>query len=380
MHFMTAGEAQSSAFVAIVDRVPAGLSIQEQAINADLARWAHCSGGEVCPSFGARIVAGVRNGRTTGAPVALCLDNDPRSSGVAPAPAYAANPQTPYPGTVDLVGSLSADADDCVAMRERFALRTTAVRVAAAAVAREFLADLGVDVYSYVARIGEAAMREQPEAFEGLAYTPLDIETSPVRCPSAQATRLMEAALEEAVAKGDTLGGEFALIATGVDAGLGAGLQAGVNAQVALAGALFSAPGVSGVEFGRAFHASRLLGTDAADAIVADAAGFSRATNLSGGFEGGITTGMPLVMRAVVAPGAAFGMDVPSVDMATLSDVFVRPALYEPCRVSASSVVAEAEVAFALATLYQDKFGGDAMSDIHASLKAYRRRLKLAAR
>lgn len=379
MHYMAAGESNGTSLVAIVSDVPAGLRLHEDAINADLSRWAHGRGKEDLPADSIHILTGVEGGRTTGAPVTLFIDNT-TYLGISDE-ANEGSSSTPRPGTSELVGALKMDMDDCAVVAHRDSLRADAIRVAAACVARELLADFGVEVHSYVTRIGEAAMRESAAALEGLAYAPLDIETSSVRCPSSQATRAMEAALDSAKHAGDTLGGEFALVATGVVSGLGSFTNPAAGMTARLSAAVFAARGVMGIEFGKASQASRMRGFDATDAVcLAPGAGFSRETNMAGGIEGGMTTGMPIVMRATVAPSVRFGIPVPSMDMATLDYAFAQSSSYEPCLAPSSAVAAEAEVAFALANAYLEKFGGDAMADIHASLAAYERRLKQAAR
>ena len=382
MRYTTAGESNGTSLVAVVTDVPAGLRLHEDAINADIARWAQCYGKRELPVDGIHILTGVHAGRTTGAPVTLFLDNSAYLS--APANAHlnrAGGCASPRPGTAELAGALNTDADDCSVIAGRDALRADVMRIAAAAVAREFLADFGVDVQSYVTRIGHADMREEARAYESLIYPPLDIETSSVRCPSAQATRSMEAALAAAVKDGDTLGGEFALIATNVVPGLGGYADPQENMAMQLSSAVFRARGVTGVQLGCADRASRMRGFDATDALAfLPGEGFSRETNMAGGVEAGMTTGKPVVMRALVAPSAAFGIPVPTIDMATLEPVLVQPRAYEPCLVPSAAVAAEAEVSFVLANAYLRKFGEGAMADIHASFAAYERRLKLAAR
>ena len=185
MKYMTAGELRGASLVAIVDDVPAGLRLQAASIQADLDRWSHgCSCGEQREVDCAAILSGVSaDGRTTGSPLSLVVDNAAyRASLEDEAPGQAA---VPRPGSADLAGLLATDANDCRAIAEGSSVRAHAALVAASAVAREFLAEFGVEIQSYVTRIGAAAMREQPIDFETLRYTPLEIESSPVRCPSA---------------------------------------------------------------------------------------------------------------------------------------------------------------------------------------------------
>ena len=221
MKYMTAGELRGASLVAIVDDVPAGLRLQAASIQADLDRWSHgCSCGERREVDCAAILSGVSaDGRTTGSPLSLVVDNAAyRASLEDESPGQAA---VPRPGSADLAGLLATDANDCRSIVEGSSARSQAALIAASAVAREFLAEFGVEIQSYVTRIGAAAMREQPIDFETLRYTPLEIESSPVRCPSAQASRAMEEEITAARAVGDTLGGEVAVAIHGVAPALG---------------------------------------------------------------------------------------------------------------------------------------------------------------
>ena len=353
MKYMTAGELRGASLVAIVDDVPAGLRLQAASIQADLDRWSHgCSCGEQREADCAAILSGVSaNGRTTGSPLSLVVDNAAyRASLEDEAPGQAA---VPRPGSADLAGLLATDANDCRAIAEGSSVRAHAALVAASAVAREFLAEFGVEIQSYVTRIGAAAMREQPIDFETLRYTPLEIESSPVRCPSAQASRAMEEEIAAARAAGDTLGGEVAVVIHGI---------------------------VVSVSFGSARDMMRRRGSAVYDSAVLGAHGFAHTTNMSGGIEGGLTTGTSVVMRVGVAPSASLRAPQKSIDLETLSDAESFSAAYSPCLVGGVAVAIEAEIAFALASAYQERFGGVAMSDIHSSYDAYMRRLRLAAR
>ena len=378
MKHMTAGELRGASLVAIVSDVPAGLRLQASSIEADLGRWARgCSCGEVRSVDRVAILSGVgADGRTTGAPLSLAIDNAAYATSLeSEAPGQAA---VPRPGSGDLCGLLAADANDCRAVSEGSSARAAAALVAASSVAREFLADFGVEIHSYVTRVGDVAMREPATDFEGLAYTPLEIETSRMRCPSPQATRAMEEEVAAARAAGDTLGGQVAVVATGVAAGMGDFRDANMVAR--LSRAAFSASGVVGVSFGDAHEISRRRGSAALDRIALGAEGFVRATNLAGGVEGGFTTGMPIAMRIEIAPSPALRAPMDSVDLETLVAAESTSADYSPCLVGGIAVAIEANIAFELASAYQEKFGGAAMSDIHASFDAYSRRLKLAAR
>ena len=375
MKYMTAGELRGASLVAIVDDVPAGLRLQAASIQADLDRWSHgCSCGERREGDCAAILSGVSaDGRTTGSPLSLVVDNAAyRASLEDEAPGQAA---VPRPGSADLAGLLATDANDCRSIVEGSSARSQAALIAASAVAREFLAEFGVEIQSYVTRIGAAAMREQPIDFETLRYTPLEIESSPVRCPSAQASRAME---EEIAAARDTLGGEVAVAIHGVAPALGSYRGGGMMAR--LSKAAFSVNDVVSVSFGSARDMMRRRGSAVYDSAVLGAHGFAHATNMSGGIGGGLTTGASVVMRVGVAPSASLRAPQKSIDLETLSDAESFSAAYSPCLVGGAAVAIEAEIAFALASTYQERFGGVAMSDIHSSYDAYMRRLRLAAR
>lgn len=374
MRYMTAGEANGSDFAVIVADAPAGLRLSAAAIDADVDRWAHgCSCGQRAASAYASIVSGIEaDGRTTGAPVAIALSSEDAALPADEDYSIARN------GSPDLLSMLVYDADDCAGGERSFSPRACAATIAAAGVAREFLATLGVDVLSYVTRIGDVAMREDAADFEGLRYEPLAIETSAVRCPSSQASRSMADAVEAARAAGDVLGGEVALVISGVVPGLGDMLST-TSLAASLSAAVFAVPGVVGVSFGAAQARSVAVGSKAADAIAVGASGFTRETNLAGGLEAGVSTGMPIVMRIAFAPvpvpAVAYGVQTQGLYAARRDAV-----AYEPCIVAGLGVAAEAHVAFALANAYQQRFGGKSMQDVRAALSAYEQRLKVAAR
>ena len=209
--------------------------------------------------------------------------------------------------------------------------------------AREFLAEFGVEIQSYVTRIGAAAMREQPIDFETLRYTPLEIESSPVRCPSAQASRAMEEEIAAARVAGDTLGGEVAVAIHGV---VRLGSYRGGGMMARLSKAAFSVNDVVSVSFGSACDVTRRRGSAAYDSAVLGAHGFAHATNISGGIEGGLTTGASVVMRVGVAPSASLRAPRKSIDLETLSDAESSSAAYSPCLVGGVAVAIEAEIAF----------------------------------
>ena len=390
MHYITAGESHGPCLTAIVDGVPAGLKLSDTQINADLARRqaGYGRGGrQRIERDTVEVTSGVRFGRTLGTPVSLVVRNrdwqnwTDRMAPFGDAPADLLREVTPRPGHADLVGALKIDTDDCRNILERASARETAARVAAAGVAREFLADLGVEVFSYVVSIGVARFEEEDPFMTAPDYKPLAIEMSDVRCPDEEATEAMKAAIDRAKEAGESLGGTFRVVATGLLPGVGGYATADDRLTSRLGGALFSIPAVKGVEFGLGFEVARRPGSQVHDPIVLDEqAGFVRSSNNAGGLEGGMTTGMPLIVTAAMKPIPTLMAPLGTVNLDTLEAEKASKERSDVCAVPACAVVAESEVAFVLAEAYLQKFGRDNMADIKAAVKAYRQRLKTMAR
>ena len=390
MHYVTGGESHGPALTAIVSGVPAGLIISEKQINADLARRqsGYGRGGrQQIERDQVRILSGVRFGRTLGTPVTLQVANrdwenwTDRMAAFGEAPEGLRRETTPRPGHADLLGVIKTDTNDCRDILERASARETAARVAASGIAREFLAAVGVEVYSYVRRIGSIEMCEDGKDFTSLPYNPLDIETSDVRCPDPDATAAMKRAIDRARQQRDTLGGEFRVVVTGLVPGLGGYAERGDRLTARLGAALFSIPAIKGVEFGIGFDVAKRPGSQVHDEIFcAQPGGFSRSTNRAGGLEGGMATGLPLVITAAMKPIPTLMQPLKTVDIDTLESTEASKERSDVCAVPAAAVVAEAEVAFVLADAYLEKFGRDNMTDIRAALKAYRDRVKTMSR
>ena len=328
MRYLTAGESHGPCLTAIVEGVPAGLKISESQINTDLARRqsGYGRGGrQKIEHDVVQVVSGVRFGRTTGAPVALIVRNrdwenwEERMAPFGGPPSDLKREVTPRPGHADLVGALKTDTDDCRNILERASARETAARVAAAGIAREFLADLGVEVFSYVTSIGDARFEEDDPLMRAPDYKPLAIETSEVRCPDDAATEAMKAAIDRAKEAGESLGGTFRVVATGLVPGVGGYATACDRLTSRIGGALFSIPAIKGVEFCLGFEAARRPGSRVHDPIGLDPqAGFVRASNNAGGLEGGMTTGMPLIVTVAMKPIPTLMTPLSTVNLDTL--------------------------------------------------------------
>lgn len=383
MRYTTAGESHGRALVTIVSDVPAGIVLDSASIDAQLARRqvGYGRGGRMkIETDRAMVLSGLRFGRTIGSPVALTIGNrdwdnwtDVMSiwgSGDDVEPVTA-----PRPGHADLAGCQKVGTPDVRDILERASARETAARVAAGAVARALLGQLGVTVASFVERIGGAALPE------GYALSDLDmdaVEASDVRCPDSVVAGRMRDAIDAARDAGESLGGVFVVSADGLVPGLGGYAQADQRLDARLGSAVLSIPAIKGVEFGDGFALASRPGSQAHDALRYEAGiGARRDTNRAGGLEGGMTNGEPVVLRAAMKPIPTLMTPLASFDLETHKAVDASRERSDVCAVPAAAVVAEAEVALVLATAYAEKFGGDCVDDMLGAIAAYRKRITL---
>lgn len=390
MDYITAGESHGPVLTAIVSGVPAGLSISETNINADLARRqsGYGRGGrQAIEKDTVKILSGVRFGVTMGSPITLSVENrdwrnwTDRMAAFGEPPVDLVREVTPRPGHADLLGILKNDQDDCRNVLERSSARETTMRVAAAGIAREFLAELGVEVFSYVTSIGDVAMEEEDPMRDAADYRPLDIEMSEVRCPDEAASEKMMDAIDAAKEAGDTLGGTFRVVVTGLLPTVGGYETPTDRLTSKLGAALFSIPAIKGVEFGLGFEATRRPGSRVHDEIVLDEReGFLRTGNNAGGLEGGMTTGMPLIVTVGMKPIATLTSPLKTVNLDTLEVADASKERSDTCAVPAAAVVAESEVALVLADAYLRKFGCDNMTDIKQNIASFKERIKTMSR
>lgn len=390
MEYITAGESHGPQLSAIVSGVPAGLAISEKGINADLARRqsGYGRGGrQAIEKDTVQITSGVRFGMTLGSPIALTVVNRDWQNWTDRMAVFGNVPQdlvrevTPRPGHADLLGILKNDFDDCRNVLERSSARETTMRVAAAGIAREFLAEVGVEIYSYVTSIGSASMQERNPMQDALYYSPLDIEMSEVRCPDEAASQRMMDAIDAAKAKGDSLGGTYRIVVTGLLPTLGGYETPSKRLTSRLGAALFSIPAMKGVEFGLGFEAARRPGSKVHDEIILDEKnGFVRKTNNAGGLEGGMTTGMPLIITVAMKPIPTLTIPLNTVNLDTLELAEASKERSDACAVPAAAVVGESEVALVLANAYLEKFGSDNMTDIKANIASFKERIKTMSR
>ena len=379
LRFMTAGESHGPCLTAILEGLPAGLKLDLDAINKDLARrqQGYGRGGRMkIEKDKVNVLSGVRFNETIGGPITLQVVNrdfqnwgermaafgEPAGEKVTAA----------RPGHADFTGIRKYDREDVRDILERSSARETTMRVAVGAVCKEFLKALGITVVSQVVNIG------------GVAIDPAKVDRaklgedvgSELNCYDAEAEAKMKAKIKEARKAGDTLGGIFEITVRGLPAGLGSHIQWDRRLDGKLAGALMSIQAIKGVEIGAGFNCAILPGSQIHDEMFLDEAGkVYRKTNRAGGLEGGMTNGEELVVKAAMKPIPTLMQPLHSIDIESHKEVLACKERSDTCAVSAASVVGEAMTAFVMAQAICDKFGSDAMVDLKAALAAYKARI-----
>ena len=384
VRFLTAGESHGRALVIILEGIPAGLRIDLDSVTRDLRRrqGGYGRGRRMAiESDKADIVSGVRAGETIGGPIAMVIENrdwvnwqQTMHTGPAPAPdatgARRAPVTRPRPGHADLAGVAKYGRSDIRDILERASARETAARVAAGAIARQLLAQAGVRITSHVFAIGSIAVADPLKvSFEQAAALPDD---SPLRCVDDEVAARMIAAIDQAKAAGDTMGGAFEVIAAGVPIGLGSYVQWDRKLDGRLAQALMSIPAIKGVGVGIGPEAAARPGSRVHDEIVlsSEETGLpvARPTNNAGGLEGGVTNGQDLRVSAWMKPIATLMKPLRSVDLTTLTEAGAAIERSDVCAVPAAAVVGEAMVALTLADALVEKFGGDSIDELREAV------------
>jgi chorismate synthase len=383
--FLTGGESHGKGLVAIAEGMVADLPLEEGYINKELKRRQQGYGRGPRMKIEedrAEIVAGVRYGRSMGSPIALYITNRDWQNwreelSVSPVEKEVEPVTCPRPGHADLAGVTKYGLKDIRVIIERASARETAARVAVGAIARRFLEEMGTTIHSHTVAIG-SHHRQQGEA------SPVDwrqVEDSPVRCADAKLQRVMMAAIDEAKANGDTLGGVFEVMATGVPVGLGSHVSWDRRLDGRITQAIMSINAVKGVEIGAGFAVAGLKGSQAHDVIEPNPRGKTKelpwrhATNRAGGIEGGISNGEDIILRAAVKPIATLATPLPSVDLRSGRKVKAHYERSDICVVPAAGVIAEAMLAIVLADACLEKFGGDNLKETLTNYRNYLRGL-----
>jgi chorismate synthase len=379
--FVTAGESHGPGLTALVEGLPAGLEVRPEDIDRDLARrqLGHGRGGRMkIEKDRAEVTAGIRHGITLGSPVALRVENRDYANWEErmnpwPVEAEVEEVHLPRPGHADLAGVQKFGHTDVRNVLERASARETAARVAAGALAKVLLRELGVTVFSHVTRIGKVAApvrdRLRPADFAG-------VDESPVRCLDPSGSEAMVAEIDAARRANESLGGVFEVRAFGLVPGLGSHTSWEERLDGRLAQAIMSIQAMKGVAIGDGFALAERVGSQAHDEIFwSEERGYHRETNRAGGLEGGMTTGADLVVRAAMKPLPTLTKPLRSVDMATGEPAQALRERTDSCTVPAAGVVGEAMVALVLALAYREKLGGDHIDDMRAALAAYEERI-----
>lgn len=390
MDYITAGESHGPKLTTIISGVPAGLYLDEATFKNDLARRqsGYGRGGrQAIEKDTAVVTSGVRFSKTTGSPISIDINNRDWENWTdimkhfGNIPSDLKREVTPRPGHADLVGMLRTGSEDARDILERASARETAARVAAGAVAREFLAALDVEVFSWVNSIGSAKFDDSSVFDFTSNEIPTDllsrIEFSQVRCPDEAMSEAMCREIDDAGATGESLGGTFRVVATGLVPGLGTYQTSRKRLTSELGAALFSIPAIKSVEFGIGKLAAEMLGTEVHDEIALRGDDFVRLSNNCGGLEGGMTNGAPLYVTCAMKPIPTCMNPLLTVNIDTMQVARASKERSDVCAVPACGVVAEAEMCMTLANAYIEMFGNTCMQDILSNIDNYKRRLKI---
>jgi chorismate synthase len=382
LRLITAGESHGPGLTCVVEGLPAGLSLTAEEINADMARrqLGHGRGGRMkIERDTAEVTAGVRHGLTLGSPIALQVRNRDYANwedrmNPWPIDEETAEVHLPRPGHADLVGTQKYKQSDVRNILERASARETAARVAGGALCKAFLRTLGVEVYSHVVQIASVRAPERERALSAEDFA--DVDSSPVRCLDAEAGTAMVKEIDELRRANESLGGVFEVQAFGLVPGLGSHVSWEQRLDGRLAQAVCSIQAIKGVSIGDAFTIAGLPGSAAHDEIFySTEEGYFRETNRAGGLEGGMTNGLPLIVRGAMKPLPTLTKPLRSVDTETHEPAQALRERTDSATIPAAGVVGEAMVAYVLAGAYRSKFGGDHIDDVLEAVGAYRERI-----
>ena len=387
LRFETAGESHGECLVALLTGLPAGVPVTVAAVNRELWRrqQGYGRGGRMKIEHDeVEIVSGVRHSETTGAPVALIIRNRDWKNWTEALPVESApdsdqkkKPLTrPRPGHADLAGAIKYDFHEARPILERASARETAARVAAGALARQFLAAFGIEVLSHVVQVGPVRL-EREAAWEEIAQLAQKDEVL-LGCVDPETEARMKAVVDEAYRTADTVGGIFEVRVRHVPAGLGSHIAWDTRLDGRLAQAIVSIQAVKGVFIGSADEAAAFFGSKVQDAIgySRERHEFTRGANKAGGLEGGITNGQEIVVRGLLKPISTLRKPLESVDLETKETALAAYERSDVCVVPAAGVIGEAMVALTLAQAFLDKFGGDSLKETRRNFDGYIQQVK----
>lgn len=374
LRYMTAGESHGKGVAVILDGVPAGLKMDESFINSELKKRMHGygRGGRMAiEEDSAEIISGCRKGVTIGSPVGILVSNKDFKIDELP------EVKCPRPGHADLAGMQKYGLEDARNVLERASARETVGRVAAGSIAKLILKEFGIRILSHVTMIGALKAKTEGLSFDEILKA-IDVSKSKLRCADKEAEKLMCAEIDKASKAGDTLGGSFEVIASGIPPGLGSYAQWDKRIDGRLAGALMSIPAIKAVSIGSGIECASMEGSKVHDEITYASKEklFTRQSNNAGGTEGGVTNGMPIVLTGFMKPIATLGTPLKSVDIDTKKEALAARERADVTAVPAAGVVAESAVAIEIASGFLEKFGGDSIKETQRNYQSYMDSLK----
>ncbi|OGW56305.1 MAG: chorismate synthase [Nitrospirae bacterium RBG_16_43_8] len=400
IRYVTSGESHGKALIGILEGIPSGLPVSDGDIDRELRRRqrGHGRGGRMkIEADRANILSGIRFGKTIGSPIALLIENKdwqnwedemsviPLTSSLNKGRNKGELGASPRPGHADLAGAVKYDTHDMRNILERSSARETAMRAALGAIAKRFLSEFGIKIGSYVIQIGkvQSSKLKVKSSEKELLESFRSAEISPVRCPDKISSKKMVHLIDKALKEGNSLGGIFEVFAAGVPIGLGSHIQWDKRLDGKLAQALMSIQAIKGVEIGMGFEMSKKSGSEVMDEIFYKKFGvrsselrithhgFYRKTNNAGGIEGGMTNGMPIIIRAAMKPIPTLRKPLHSVDINTKKPIKAAYERSDICAVPAAGVVGEAMTALVIADTFLEKFGGDSMAEVKRNYNSY---------
>jgi chorismate synthase len=385
LKYLSAGESHGRSLVGIIDGIPAGLSLQSvrdiDPILAERQRGYGRSHRQKIESDSAEILSGVRFGMTTGAPIAIKITNKDsenwvQSMSVLPVEQPIKSVTVPRPGHADLAGAIKYQQSDIRNIIERASARETAIRVAIGAIASRFLGEIGIVSVSFVRSIGGISVSDsgKPDELHSLRSVLL---SSDLRMYDADAEREAKKLIDQAKSEGDTLGGVIEAHFIGVPIGVGSHVQWDRKLDGLIAQAVMSIQAVKAVEIGGGISLAGMRGSECHDAIEIENGELARSSNNAGGLEGGMSDGMPVVVRASMKPISTLMRPLRSVDLATGEPTPSHIERSDVCAVPSLSVIVESVVSFTLASALLDTFGGDTMAEVRSRVKIHREQSKL---
>lgn len=373
MQYLTAGESHGDKLVIIIDKVPSGVPFCEDDVNFELKRRSKGVGRSERQNLESnlcKIVSGVHNGRTTANPICVEIPNCSNNPNV--------NDFIMRPGHADLNGVIKYNFDNCLNVAERASARETAARIVAGVIAKNILAQFGVEVFGYVVSIGSVSLNCETTNMPAYLPNMADIAISQVYCPDEDASQKMVAQINRAAENGDTLGGSARIVAVGLIPGIGGYSQSYDRLDSKIAACVMSVPSVKGVSFGSIDYMAKNVGSATLDCIKKGKTfSFTRTSNFAGGIEGGMTNGMPLIVNAKIKPVPTVKKPIHTVDIENMQETTLQSdKRSDVCVVPNACVVCENEVAFILANAYLEKFGSDCIVDIKQAVDEYKYRIK----